>query len=87
VNFPDSQLDYQNGYRIAITNENIPNMVGQISTILASKKINIVDMINRSKDKLAYTLLDVNQPLAEENIQVLRAIEGVLQVRMMPSAH
>jgi len=59
----------------------VPNMVGQITTALAEAKLNIVDMINKSKGELAYTLVDVDRPLPPELLAKIRAIAGVLAVR------
>ena len=69
------------GYRIAIVNSNVPNMLGQISTAMAQDELNIVDMINRSRNDLAYTLVDVDKPIHDGLIGKLKSIEGVLAVR------
>jgi D-3-phosphoglycerate dehydrogenase len=56
-------------------------MVGQISTAIAGVGLNIVDMLNKSRGDLAYTLVDVNEPLPAELVDTIAAIEGVLAVR------
>jgi D-3-phosphoglycerate dehydrogenase len=56
VNFPDVNMVRSEGYRIGIVNSNVPNMVGQISTAMADAGLNIIDMLNKSKGDLAYTL-------------------------------
>ena len=71
------------GHRIAIANANVPNMVGQISTAMADAKLNIVDMLNKSRGDLAYTLIDVDQSLPETVMEKIRRIEGVLAVRVL----
>ncbi len=82
VNFPEAILPRTAGAtRIAIANENVPNMVGQISTALATDKLNIADLLNKSRGDLAYTLIDVDGPVPEQTIQRLNEIEGVLSVR------
>ena len=82
VNFPEAILPRTAGAtRIAIANENVPNMVGQISTALAADKLNIADLLNKSRGDLAYTLIDVDGPVPEQTIQRLNEIEGVLSVR------
>jgi len=83
VNFPDICLPRNGGYRMAIVNSNVPNMVGQISTDLAAAKLNILDMLNRSRGDVAVTLIDVNQLCPEATVARLRAIEGVLSVRCL----
>ncbi len=83
VNFPDICLPRNGGYRMAIVNSNVPNMVGQISTDLAAAKLNILDMLNRSRGDVAVTLIDVNQRCPEATVAQLRAIAGVLSVRCL----
>ena len=81
VNFPEVNLPRAEGYRITVVNANVPNMLGQISTDLAKAGLNIIDMVNRSKGDLAYTIADVEQPVSEECIAEIGEIEGVLAVR------
>ncbi|MGV6825570.1 MAG: phosphoglycerate dehydrogenase [bacterium] len=81
VNFPEINLPRAEGFRMAIVNSNVPNMVGQISTDLAEAGLNIVDMINKSRDDIAVTLLDVDKAPSQEVIDTLLAVEGVLSVR------
>ena len=69
------------GYRICIVNANVPNMVGQISTAMAKAGLNIIDMLNKSRGDLAYTLADVDKTLPKAVIQEISNIEGVLAVR------
>lgn len=83
VNFPDINLPRNGGYRMAIVNSNVPNMVGQISTDLAEAGLNILDMLNRSRGDVAVTLIDVDQRCPEETVTRLRAIDGVLSVRCL----
>jgi D-3-phosphoglycerate dehydrogenase len=82
VNFPWVVMPRaEGGVRLAVVNANVPNMVGQITTALAEAGLNIIDMINKSKGDLAYTLVDVDRPLPAELLARLRTIEGVLAVR------
>lgn len=83
VNFPTVIMERTEGYRIGIVNSNVPNMVGQISTTMASAGLNIVDMLNKSKGELAYTLIDVDKSIAQSVIDEIAAIKGVLAVRTM----
>jgi D-3-phosphoglycerate dehydrogenase / 2-oxoglutarate reductase len=84
VNFPDASLPHQSGsIRIAIANSNIPNMVGQISTALAGAGLNIAELLNRSRGEYAYTLIDAEGEASPELLGRLRAIEGVLSVRLV----
>ena len=82
VNFPEAILPRTLGAsRLAIANENVPNMVGQISTALAEAKLNIADLLNKSRGELAYTLIDVDGAISQGVLEKLRAIQGVLAVR------
>ncbi|MDR2566674.1 MAG: phosphoglycerate dehydrogenase [Bifidobacteriaceae bacterium] len=84
VNFPDASLPRaENASRIAIANSNVPNMVGQISALLAAANLNITDLLNKSRGEVAYTLVDVDGGLPEGLLQEIKAIEGVLAARVI----
>ncbi|MEW8690127.1 MAG: phosphoglycerate dehydrogenase [Candidatus Thiodiazotropha endolucinida] len=83
VNFPSINLPRNGGFRIAVVNSNVPNMVGQISTDLANEGLNILDMLNKSRDDIAVTLLDVDKQPGAELLQTLASIDGVLSVRSL----
>ena len=84
VNFPEAVLPRQPGsQRIAIANSNVPNMVGQISTCLASAGLNIAELLNRSRGEYAFTLIDAEGEADAALIARLRAIEGVLSARLV----
>jgi D-3-phosphoglycerate dehydrogenase len=84
VNFPNVSMPRESNYRIAIANANVPNMVGQISTSMASNGLNIHNMLNKSRGEMAYTLLDVDSQVPPKVIDSIRQIEGVLSVRYLP---
>ncbi len=87
VNFPEISLPRSEGqHRIAVVNSNVPNMVGQITTSLAESELNIVDMVNKSRDDIAVTLLDVERAPTETTLGRLSAIDGVLSVRCLGCA-
>ena len=83
VNFPEVYMSRSEGHRLAIVNANVPNMLGQISTDLANAGLNIIDMLNKSRGEIAYTLVDVDAPIPETTIKELEAIDGVLAVRLI----
>jgi D-3-phosphoglycerate dehydrogenase len=85
VNFPNVSMPRESGYRLAIANANVPNMLGQISTTLASASLNIHNMVNKSKGDMAFTLVDVDSAPTASVISRLAAIEGVLRVRYLPT--
>lgn len=83
VNFPSAILPRTKGYRLAIANANVPNMLGQISTCLANSNLNIVDMLNKSRKDVAYTLVDVENEIPDSTVASLLSIDGVLNVRVL----
>jgi D-3-phosphoglycerate dehydrogenase len=84
VNFPEAVLPRTVGAaRLSIANANVPNMVGQISTSLASSNLNIADLLNKSRADLAYTLIDVDGEVPQKVVDQIRAIPGVLAVRAL----
>jgi len=86
VNFPDALMARESPYRLAIANANVPNMLARISHAMGSRKINIHNMLNKSKGQMAYTLVDVDSPVPQAAVGELCAIEGVLKVRYLPVA-
>lgn len=83
VNLPEIQLPRSEGFRLAVVNSNVPNMVGQISTMLAGAGLNIIDMVNKSHENIAVTLMDVDARPSEQTIAGVAAIDGVLSVRCL----
>ncbi len=83
VNFPEINLPRTEGYRIAIVNSNVPNMVGQISTDLAQEGLNIIDLLNKSRGDIAVTLLDVDRMPSQATLDLIQNIDGVLSVRSL----
>jgi D-3-phosphoglycerate dehydrogenase len=81
VNFPEVQMPRNKGHRLCVVNSNVPNMVGQISTALAQDNLNIIDMLNKSRGDVAYTLVDVESEVSRQVIDTIAGIEGVLAVR------
>ena len=84
VNYPNCDMGVCHAAsRVAVLHLNVPNMIGQITGILASGNVNISDMTNKSRDKYAYTLLDLENPAEEDMVEKLKAIKGVLRVRVI----
>lgn len=84
VNFPNVVMTRESPFRIAIANANVPNMVGQISGVVAEAGLNIHNMLNRSKGDMAYTLVDVDSAVTDKVVGTLASIKGVLAVRYLP---
>ncbi|MCG6187132.1 phosphoglycerate dehydrogenase [Maribellus maritimus] len=84
VNFPEAAMERNGGSRILIANKNIPNMVSQISSVLAAEGINIDNMLNKKRDDIAYNIIDVAQKNIDESVRTkLKNIEGVFMVRII----
>lgn len=83
VNFPSVNLPRAGQQRLAIVNQNRPDMVGQISRVLGQNNINIVHMVNESRGDLAYTMLDTDTPAGGDSVKKIEAINGVLAVRVI----
>ena len=84
VNFPDASMAREAPYRLAIANANVPDMLGRISHALGKRKINIHNMLNKSKGDMAYTLVDADTPVGKDVIDELCHTHGVLAVRYLP---
>jgi D-3-phosphoglycerate dehydrogenase len=84
VNFPEVLIPLtEDCVRISITNQNIPGVVGHVSSVLGDASINIVDLTNKSHADVAYTLIDVGSAVSAEIVAKLAAVEGVLSVRII----
>ena len=83
VNFPNVNLSRSTKYRIAITNKNVPAMIGQIATSLGELGLNIADMTNVSRGNVAYNLIDIENEVKEEALTKLSLIENVINVRLI----
>ncbi|MFI3188072.1 3-phosphoglycerate dehydrogenase [Crenothrix sp. D3] len=84
VNFPEVVIPLtEDCVRITITNQNIPGVVGHVSSVLGDASINIVDLTNKSHADVAYTLIDVSGDVTSDIVDKLRAVEGVLSVRII----
>jgi len=81
VNFPETIMPRTEGFRVTVANLNVPNMVGQISTLLAQADLNIVDLLNKSRGEIAYTVVDVEAPVPQATVDAIAHIDGVLNVR------
>ncbi len=81
VNFPNVKLDRGTPYRLVVCNANVPNMVGQISTIMADANLNIHDMINQSRGEIAYTIVDLDSKIPETVVETIRQLDGIMIAR------
>src|SRR3954470_6790107 len=84
VNFPDAVMAREAPYRLAIANANVPDMLGRISHALGRRKINIHNMLNKSRGEMAYTIVDADNAVPAEVVDELCELNGVLAVRYLP---
>lgn len=84
VNFPGVSMARESAYRVAISNANVPNMLGQISTAMANAGLNIHNMVNKSRGDMAYTLVDIDSAVSQAVLADIAAIDGVLSARYLP---
>ena len=83
VNFPNINLPRSTKSRIAITNKNVPAMIGQIATTLGELELNIADMTNVSRGGLAYNLIDIENSVNKIALDKLSSIENIINVRLI----
>jgi D-3-phosphoglycerate dehydrogenase len=83
VNLPRCRLDRRAPYRLLVVNKNIPNMVGQITTILAGANLNITDLINHHRDEYAYNIIDTEQKISSVVLEQIRTVNGIIRVRVI----
>jgi len=81
VNFPHCKLEQRAPHRLIVANKNIPNMVGQITTILAGASVNITDLINHHRDEYAYNIIDTEQKIPSQIMEQIRKVDGIIRVR------
>ena len=83
VNYPNVTLERNgSGFRLALTNQNVPRILGNLLSILADRNINVIDMLNKSRDDVAYNLIDIETEPADDLVDALQGIEGVINVRV-----
>ncbi|QFU75888.1 3-phosphoglycerate dehydrogenase [Halioglobus maricola] len=83
VNFPNLTLERVSGCRLSVTNENVPKILGSVLSILADENINVIDMLNKSRDDIAYNLIDIACHASDEVLDKMRELEGVINVRLI----
>ena len=83
VNLPRCHLDRRASFRLSAINRNIPNMVGQLTTILAEEKINIMDLINHHRDDYAFNIIDTEQEISDDTLEKIKKVDGIIRVRVI----
>ncbi len=83
VNFPKTHMDRNGSNRITFCNDNVPGVLGHVLSLLADREINVLDMVNKSRDEVAYNILDLEQKPADDLVDVISAVDGVIDVRVL----
>lgn len=86
VNYPNTRMGRNGGYRITFCNDNVPRVLGAVLSILADHNSNVIDMVNRSRGDFAYSIIDVETQPGEGVMAAIDAAEGVLRARLLPPA-
>jgi D-3-phosphoglycerate dehydrogenase len=81
VNFPATKMPRNGGYRITFCNENVPKVLGNVLSLLADQSMNVIDMVNKSRNDIAYNIVDVETKPTEELLAKIRHVEGIMVVR------
>ena len=83
VNYPQTRMARNGGYRITFSNENVPRVLGTVLSVLADHDVNVIDMVNKSMGDMAYNIIDVESEPTAEIIDAISAAEGVMHVRVV----
>ncbi len=84
VNYPNTRMGRNGGYRITFCNDNVPKVLGGVLSILADHNSNVIDMVNRSRGDFAYSIIDVETQPGEDVMAAISAAEGVIRARLLP---
>jgi len=84
VNYPDTQMARNGGYRITFCNENVPKVLGHVLTVLADHNLNVIDMVNLSRGDFAYSIIDVENEPGTDVMQAINGTEHVIRARLLP---
>jgi D-3-phosphoglycerate dehydrogenase len=83
VNFPATQMPRNGGHRITFCNENVPKVLGHVLSLLADRSLNVIDMVNKSRDNIAYNIIDVESEPTEDLLEEIRHVDGIVAVRAL----
>ena len=83
VNFPDVKLTISSPHRLTITNKNVPNIIGQFTSVLGNSDINIDDLSHKVLNEIGYTILNIDKPLSETVLNEILNIDGVMKINLI----
>lgn len=83
VNFPPTAMSRSGGYRITFSNENVPKVLSNVLAILSESNNNVIDLVNKSRDNIAYNILDVEEKPSDATLERIKSTDGVVRVRLL----
>ena len=83
VNFPSTKMARNGGTRLTFCNSNVPKVLGNVLSILADFELNVVDMVNKSRNEVAYNIIDVEGELSDEIVDQIQQVDGVMRIRVI----
>ena len=83
VNYPQTRMARDGGYRITFANDNTPGVLGAVLSLLAAKDINVIDMVNKSRNEMAYNIIDIGSEPAAELVDAIAGVGGVKRLRVL----
>ncbi len=83
VNFPATKMPKNSGYRITFCNKNVPKILGSVLSLLADCSLNVIDMVNKSRNDVAYNIIDVESEPTQELLNKISNVEGIFSVRLV----
>ena len=83
VNFPPTKMARNGGHRLTVTNDNVPKVLSHVLEILADSNMNVIDLVNKSRNDIAYNIIDIEGEASDELLAAIRDVEGVIRVRAL----
>lgn len=83
VNFPATVMTRSGGHRITFSNENVPKVLSNVLAILSDSNNNVIDLVNKSRETIAYNIIDVEDSLSDETLAKIAAVDGVIRLRVL----
>ena len=81
VNFPDASMARGSEFRLTFSNSNVPNVLSTVLSQISGTGANVIDLVNQSRNEVAYNIMDIDQPVTDELVDVISNLDGVIRVR------
>ena len=83
VNFPDTSMARGSEFRLTFSNSNVPNVLSAVLTQISATGANVIDLVNQSRNEIAYNIMDIDQPVTDELVGTISNLDGVIRVRRL----